>query len=196
MRKVPETFPSGLTLDDQVINYQAMKVSCPHFEKLSQLARLTPGLDLEAVRSGVPLLYLQRELEAALDHHYEAYGLSRGRWQLLMQLYKAAPPEGLTPAQLAERTGVTRAAVTGLVDSLAEAGLVARGEVGEDRRTYRVELTAEGNAVLAKILPDHMRRMQRLMEALSPEERQAFVEMVEKLRARVDVFHHAQAGAA
>jgi len=174
-----------------------MKVPCiPHFEKLAQLARVTPGLDLEAVASCVPLLYLQRELEAALEAHYEANGLSRGRWQLLMQLYKAAPPEGLTPAQLAERTGVTRAAITGLVDLLVEAGLVARGEVGEDRRTYRVQLTAEGNAFLAKVLPDHMQRMQRLMQALSTDERRAFVEMVERLRARVEVFRHAPAEAA
>ena len=58
------------------------------------------------------------------------------------------------------------------MDSLAEAGLVARGEVGEDRRTYRVQLTPEGNAFLASMLPDHMQRMQRLMQALTPDERQ------------------------
>jgi DNA-binding MarR family transcriptional regulator len=174
-----------------------MKVPCiPHFEKLKQLARVTPGLDLDAVTACVPLLYLHRELDAALEQHYEAYGLSRGRWQLLMQLYKAAPPEGLTPAALAELTGVTRAAITGLVDSLAEAGLVARGEVGEDRRTYRVQLTPEGNAFLASVLPDHMQRMQRLMQALTPDERQTFVDLVEKLRARVEVFRHAPAEAA
>jgi DNA-binding MarR family transcriptional regulator len=105
-------------------------------------------------------------------------------------------PEGLTPAALAELTGVTRAAVTGLVDSLVEAGLVARGDVGEDRRTYRVQLTPQGNAFLAARLPDHMQRMQRLMQALTPDERQVFVELVEKLRARVEVFRHAPAEAA
>ena len=174
-----------------------MKLPCiPHFEKLAQLAKVTPGLDLDAVASCVPLLYLHRELDGALEQHYEAYGLSRSRWQLLMQLYKAAPAEGLTPAQLAELTGVTRAAITGLVDSLVESGLVARGGVGEDRRTYRVQLTAEGTAFLAKHLPDHMQRMQRLMQALTPAERQAFVDMVEKLRARVEVFRHAPAKAA
>ena len=77
-----------------------------------------------------------------------------------------------------------------------ESGLVARGEVGEDRRTYRVQLTAEGNAFLAKHLPDHMGRMQRLMQALTPAERKVFVGMVEKLRARVEVFRHAPAEAA
>ena len=32
----------------------------------------------------------------------------------------------LTPAELAERTGVTRATITGLVDTLERAGLVTR----------------------------------------------------------------------
>lgn len=174
-----------------------MKLPCiPHFERLEQLARVTPGLDLDAVAACVPLLYLHRELDGALEQHYEAYGLSRGRWQLLMQLYKLAPPEGLTPAALAELTGVSRAAVTGLVDSLVEAGLVARGEVGADRRTYRVQLTPQGNAFLAARLPDHLQRMQRLMQALTPDERKVFVELVKKLRARVEVFRHAPAEAA
>ena len=58
-----------------------MKVPCPNFEKLEQLARVTPGLDLDAVRSCVPLLYFARELEGALEQHYEAYGLNRRSWR-------------------------------------------------------------------------------------------------------------------
>jgi hypothetical protein len=54
-----------------------MKLPCiPHFEKLEQLARVTPGLNLDAVAACVPLLYLHRELDGALERHYEAYGLS------------------------------------------------------------------------------------------------------------------------
>jgi DNA-binding MarR family transcriptional regulator len=167
-----------------------VKLNVPKFAKLQQLARLLPGLDAEAVCSCIPLLYLARELEAALDHHHQAQGLSRGRWQLMMQLYKTGG-EGLTPAELADQTGVTRAAVTGLVDSLVEAGYVSRGEVGDDdRRTYRVRLTAEGNSFLEALLPDHLRRMQSLMEALTPAERQVFEGLTEKLRARLHVFRH------
>jgi len=169
-----------------------VKATCaPNFEKLEQLAGHIPDLDRGAILACVPLLYLLRELEAALDQHFQAHGLSRGRWQVLMQLYKSSD-EGLTPAELAEQTGVTRAAVTGLVDSLVESGHVARGLIGEDdRRTYRVQLTTRGNAFVAKVLPDHMRRMQALMDALSPDERQLFATLVEKLRTRVNVFRHA-----
>jgi hypothetical protein len=40
------------------------------------------------------------------------------------------------------------------------------------------------------VLPDHLRRMQDLMHALTPAERDTFVDLIEKLRGRVDVFRH------
>jgi DNA-binding MarR family transcriptional regulator len=167
-----------------------MKFPCPRFEKIEQLARGVPGLDRDAVSACVPLLYFHKEFDAALEQHYQAYGLSRGRWQVLMALYKAPSDDGLTPAELADFTGVTRAAMTGLVDGLVESGHVTRGDVGEDRRTYRVRLTSRATDFLASVLPDHLRRMQDLMNALTPAERDTFVELIEKLRGRVDVFRH------
>ena len=167
-----------------------MKFPCPRFEKIEQLARGVPGLDRDAVSACVPLLYFHKEFDAALEQHYQAYGLSRGRWQVLMALYKAPSDDGLTPAELADFTGVTRAAMTGLVDGLVESGYVTRGDVGEDRRTYRVRLTPRATDFIASVLPDHLRRMQDLMHALTPAERDTFVELIEKLRGRVDVFRH------
>jgi DNA-binding MarR family transcriptional regulator len=167
-----------------------VKSPCPRYEKLEQLARTIPGLDREAVSACVPLLYFYREFDAALEQHYQAYGLSRGRWQVLMALYKAPSDDGLTPAELADLTGVTRAAMTGLVDGLVDSGHVTRGDVEEDRRTYRVRLTPRATDFLASVLPDHLRRMQDLMHALTPAERETFVDLIEKLRGRVGVFRH------
>jgi len=163
---------------------------CPRFEKIEQLARGVPGLDLEAIRACVPLLYFHKEFDAALEQHYQVYGLSRSRWQVLMALYKGSD-EGMTPAELADFTGVTRAAMTGLVDGLVDSGHVARGGEGEDRRTYQVRLTPRGTDFIASVLPDHLRRMQGLMETLTPAERDQFVELLEKLRGSVQVFRHA-----
>jgi len=163
---------------------------CPRFEKIEQLARGVPGLDLEAIRACIPLLYFHKEFDAALEQHYQAYGISRSRWQVLMALYKASD-EGLTPAELADFAGVTRAAMTGLVDGLVESGHVTRSDEGQDRRTYRVRLTARANDFIASVLPDHLRRMQGLMEALTPAERAQLVGLIETLRGSVQVFRHA-----
>ena len=163
---------------------------CPKFEKLEQLAKSIPGLDRDAVSACVPLLYFYREFDAALEQHYQAYGFSRGRWQVLMALYKSASEDGLTPAELADWTGVTRAAMTGLIDGLVDSGYVTRDDASADRRTYRVRLTPRASDFLASVLPDHLRRMQDLIHALTPAERDIFVDLIEKLRGRVDVFRH------
>jgi DNA-binding MarR family transcriptional regulator len=162
---------------------------CPRFEQIEQLSRSIPGLDRDAISACVPLLYFHREFDAALEQHYQAYGLSRGRWYVLIHLYKASG-DGLTPAELADQTGVTRAAMTGSIDSLVESGHVARSEVGDDRRTYRVRLTPRGTDLVASILPDHLQRMQSFIQTLTPAERETFVGLLEKLRARVQVFRH------
>jgi DNA-binding MarR family transcriptional regulator len=168
---------------------EAMKTDCANYEKFEQLARLVPGLDQEAVASCIPLFLLLRQLDSAIDNHFQAHGLSYGRWQVLIQLYKG-DERGLTPAELADYSAVTRAGITGLVDTLAAAGLVSRGGAGDDRRTYRVQLTDAGRAFVNRVLPDHLRRMQQLMQALTPSEQQQFGALVEKLRARVGVFRH------
>jgi DNA-binding MarR family transcriptional regulator len=163
--------------------------SCLQLERLEKVARSVPDADLEAIRACVPVLTFHRELDGVLEQHFQAYGLSRGRWYVLVQLYKASE-DGLTPAELAEQTGVSRAAMTGLVDSLVDSGHVRRGEVGEDRRTYRVQLTPRGTDLITSLLPDHLQRMQSLMQALTPTERDQFLGLLEKLRARVHVFRH------
>lgn len=161
---------------------------CLSVEKLEMLTRSNPEPDLAAIRASVPLLRFHRELDSALEQHFQAYGLSRGRWYILVQLYKNEG--GLTPAELADQTGVSRAAVTGLVDGLVESGHVSRGEVGDDRRTYRVHLTPRGTDLIVSLLPDHLRRMQVLMQALSSSERQQFLGLLEKVHARIPAFHH------
>jgi DNA-binding MarR family transcriptional regulator len=167
-----------------------VKTPCPKFEKIEQLAGGVPGLDRDALRACVPLLYFHREFDNALEQHYQAYGISRSRWQVLMALYKSSSEDGLTPAELADFTGVSRAAMTGLVDGLVESGHVTRVDVGEDRRTYRVQPTPRATDFLASVLPDHLGRMQALMEVFTPAERDQFVALIERLRDRVDVFRH------
>ena len=97
----------------------------------------------------------------------------------------------LTPAELADRTGVTRATITGLVDTLERAGLVTRTPHPDDRRMMSIGLTKEGEKTLAQIMPEHFRRMAWLMEPLSEKERKTFVRLLTKVLARAGEEHAA-----
>ena len=82
------------------------------------------------------------------------------------------------------RTGVTRATITGLVDTLEKDGLVTRAPHHEDRRMLSVALTGKGSALLREILPGHFRRMSWLMATLSEQERVTLVRLLGKVMQR------------
>ena len=92
--------------------------------------------------------------------------------------------DALSPAELAERTGVTRATITGLVDTLERDGLVARTPNTDDRRMRAVSLTPRGSALLREILPEHFRRMAWLMATLDEQERVTLVRLLGKVMQR------------
>jgi DNA-binding MarR family transcriptional regulator len=80
--------------------------------------------------------YLGRELGARTVMFHEAVaqrmGLSASEHKCLDLLIRAGGP--LTAGQLAELTGLTTGAITGIVDRLEEAGYVRRERVKSDRR--------------------------------------------------------------
>lgn len=152
----------------------------PRFDKLQTLARRFPAIDAQSLAAAVALLRFSSSLYSAMDAQYARHGIARGRFHVLMLLYEAEG-QGLTPHELAERAAVTRAAMTGLLDTLSEAGLVARQDDPLDRRTYKVRMTDEGHRFLKKMLPDHFRRLHGLVAGLSLEEKRALVRLLEKV---------------
>jgi MarR family transcriptional regulator, negative regulator of the multidrug operon emrRAB len=79
-----------------------------------------------------------------------AAGLSEGRFAVLLLLEQGA---SLTPAELAEQLGVTRATVTGLIAGLERQGLVRREADPSDGRRARLDLTAAGSSAIREVLP-------------------------------------------
>ncbi|NHN54417.1 MarR family transcriptional regulator [Calidifontibacter sp. DB0510] len=72
-----------------------------------------------------------------------------------------------TPAELAKRTGVTRAGMTSRVDKLVRAGLATRTEDPKDRRSIVIEITPDGRAAWDRIITLWTHEEQRLLSALS-----------------------------
>jgi len=77
-----------------------------------------------------------------------------------------------TPSLLAEKTGVTRATMTGLIDSLEQSGLVVRVFDKADRRSVIIRLTEAGQAKLDVVMPDYYRRLRQCMQGLDDTKRE------------------------
>jgi DNA-binding MarR family transcriptional regulator len=63
--------------------------------------------------------------------------------------------DGLTQMELSRLLITHRSNVTGLVDRLEERGLIQRKDNPDDRRAYRVVLTAAGRKLINQILPEY-----------------------------------------
>ena len=85
--------------------------------------------------------------------------------------------------RLGELLLVSRANVTGLVDSLERKGLVERREHPHDRRSKLVRITPAGRERLARILPDHFRTLKQIVDALPPKDLERLWQLLGKLRA-------------
>lgn len=162
----------------------------PRYECLLEAAREFPDLDPSATEVFLHLLRTGDEAFRVVDTHLAQHDISQGRFGVLMALWGNCQRAGsenekpLTPAELADRTGVTRATITGLVDTLEAAGFVTRTPHPDDRRMMSVGLTKRGEKLLVRILPAHFRRMAWLMEPLSEKERKTFVRLLTKVLTR------------
>src|SRR5580704_10056810 len=117
---------------------------------------------------------LGRELEASV-------GIPLVWFDVLIHV--GAAPEGrLTMSKLSVDVALTTGGVTRLVDRMAEAGLVARENCPNDRRSIHVVLTPAGHEVLGRAIAAHIDGIERhLMEPLSDGDRAALRKVLTKL---------------
>ncbi|WP_233772460.1 MarR family winged helix-turn-helix transcriptional regulator [Achromobacter sp. AONIH1] len=137
---------------------------------------------------GVRLCFQLLATASAIDRDCAARlaprGLSEGKFVLLFLLHGQSG--GLSPHELAERAGVTRATVTGLLDGLERDGFLRREADEVDRRRVQVLLSAKGKAIATKLFAEHTQWIGGLFEALSPAERKRLGELLGKVWRATD----------
>jgi DNA-binding MarR family transcriptional regulator len=157
-----------------------------------EAANRRPGMDPSACGVLLHLLRTGDEAFRVMDENFSSHGMSEGRFTVLMLLGRRAILEpdakGVTPAELAEMSGVTRATMTGLIDTLERDGLVVRRPDAADRRMMNVVITDAGHAKMESMLPEHFRRIGTLMADLSEEDRATLQRLLSKILDRAATF--------
>lgn len=154
----------------------------PRYECLELRSRRYPDLDAGAVEATLVMLRVASDVLEAFAAHLARKGTSQGRFAVLMMLERYEH-SALLPSELAEKVGVTRATMTGLLDGLEKEGFVQRRQHPEDRRALTVHLTECGRAFLDNMLPEHYRRITALMGGLDQDERRQLVHLLSKVAA-------------
>jgi DNA-binding MarR family transcriptional regulator len=153
----------------------------PRYECLLKAAEEYPTLSPTASEAFLHLLRTGDEVFAVESRFLAEHNISQGRFTVLMLLHRCCE-EPSTPAELAERAGVTRATMTGLIDTLERDGLASRHAGAEDRRTVPVRLTDAGHALIERMLPDYFQCVAKIMQPLEESERKQFVMLLQKIQ--------------
>src|SRR5437660_1170591 len=91
--------------------------------------------------------------------------------------------ERVSGSELARRTGVSGPAVSQLLTGLAEAGLLERGELADDRRRQTLRLSAEGERVLGSAQTLLRERLSSLLGELPRPETDALARALPRVEA-------------
>lgn len=81
-----------------------------------------------------------------------------------------------TPGGVAAELGVHASNATRTCEKLVRAGLVERAEDPDDRRSVRVSLTAEGSALVGRVIGHRRSALAAVLDAMEPGERAAATE--------------------
>ena len=91
----------------------------------------------------------------------------------------------LPPNEIADRMILTRATITGLVDSLERRGYVTRGPHPSDRRMHLVQITPEGRRVASEFRTMIHSQERQWFEVLDEQQRDTLLDLLGRLQTRL-----------
>ena len=150
---------------------------------LEQWRRERPDLDFDAMGTVGRILRLVALATPVLEQTMAPHGLGGADADVLFTLRRAGFPHVLRPGDLAKATMLSPAGITARVDKLEKAGLVKRDLDPDDRRSFKVSLTAKGRRLTDRLVEQHLEREEALLEPLSERERAALDRLTSKLLA-------------
>jgi DNA-binding MarR family transcriptional regulator len=149
----------------------------------AQLREISPEFDLEATAVVFNLIRaanrIVQDLEAVA---HRPAGLSWAGFRILFTVHTMGPTE---PQQLARFSGVTRASISSVLNTLERDGLIARTRGSADKRVVTVSLTERGDVVVREAMRRQNARERAWVTCLDHEERKTLANLLLRL-----VEHH------
>jgi DNA-binding MarR family transcriptional regulator len=130
--------------------------------------RAFPGEDLGAYEVIFRIIRAGRIAESMLDQIAKQNGLGvRGDYDVLASL-RRAHPKPLRPQDLADRVMISAPGITGRLDRLEAAGLIARKAHPTDRRATLISITAKGRRVADRAFASILQAINEMVEDVPP----------------------------
>lgn len=151
----------------------------PRYECLREASSRLPGADPGVCELFLNILHTG-DLAARSEADFLArHGLNQAR-MIILVLLDNAEAGSLRSSELADRANVSRATMTGLLDTLEKAGLLTRAPDPHDRRASNVKITPQGEEILHRVQPLQFQWAQQVLAPLQPDERAELVRLLQK----------------
>jgi DNA-binding MarR family transcriptional regulator len=142
----------------------------------------TPPPGVTELRShiGFWLRFVSNHVSHGFARNLDGSGVTVAEWVILREMFNSP---STSPSALATATGLTRGAVSKLIDRLVQKKLVSRAEASGDRRFQDIKLTSAGRALVPRLARIADQNDEEFFSQLSAEERERLVATLKKLVA-------------
>jgi DNA-binding MarR family transcriptional regulator len=96
--------------------------------------------------------------KAILKHH----GVNTRAYHAMLEIWAAPDGKGLSIGPLANLIHVAHNSAVGVADQLCKKGLAVRKRDAADKRVVHLQLTDSGRIVLAALVDDHLRELNKI----------------------------------
>jgi DNA-binding MarR family transcriptional regulator len=129
---------------------------------------------------GFWLRFVSNHVSHTFARRLEGSGVTVAEWVILREMFDFP---STSPSALATAAGLTRGAVSKLIDRLVQKNLVSRAEASGDRRFQDIKLTSAGRALVPRLARIADQNDEAFFWQLSAEERDRLVATLKKLVA-------------
>src|SRR5438552_9621776 len=129
---------------------------------------------------------LAAEVSDVLSGEYQQqHGLDIPEWRVLATL--GFRDDACSAQYIAHCTRTHKSTISRAVTSLMQRKLVERVENADDRREFRLQMTAKGKTLYEELIPQLLRREQEILACLSAQERKDFAALLGKIEKGFDL---------
>ena len=142
----------------------------------------SPTADVSDLRShiGFWLRFVSNHASHTFALKLEGSGVTVAEWVILREMFDT---QSTSPSALATATGLTRGAISKLIDRLVQKKLVSRSEASGDRRFQNIKLTSAGRTLVPRLSRIADQNEEEFFAQLSAEERERLLATLKKLVA-------------
>ena len=145
-----------------------------------------PDLDTLPMAVFGRIYRIARLMGDRMEKEYQRHGMGRGEFDVLATLRRSGSPYTLSPRELSATLMLTTGGMTGRLDKLERAGLLARAPDPDDRRGLRVSLTERGLAAVNEAVTAGLAVQKAALDGLGEQDAERIADLLRLLLASAE----------